>query len=398
MAKQGEKPGEETKTAGKKPVKAPAKPSGGAKQTKSAKKADRPAKVDRAEKEAKAKQGAKAGEDTRGQKATKRPARTDAMQLTRATRVAFTALLLVNLASAAAAIGLLGRMRPAIERIIERNIYSLEAVEGMLVVLAQPEGPTEANKRALETALVRAERNITGDDERPLIALLRSRSGPALSGDIAARRESLKALQELAEVNRKDIEQADQSAKRLGTAGAWAVSFLALLGLGSGLIGLRRFDRRVLAPLEELHSVLTDHGGGQRLRRCGAIGQASKELHESMVSLNQLLDSRAEESVRRIAVTREAGAGGERQTLLAVLDLIPEPTWLVDDAGAILAANRPALDRVAQDPALARTVKAMAEGDDAKAEDSVRPRIKRTLVENGPRALLQLGSESLQST
>lgn len=323
--------------------------------------------------------------------------RTDAMQLTRGTRVAFTALLIVNLASAAAAIGLLGRMRPAIERIIERNIYSLEAVEGILVVLADPDGASDANLRALDDALIRAEKNITGEQERPLIGRLRVRSLPALKGDIAARRESLQALRELAAVNHKDIEAADQRAKRLGTAGAWAVSFLALLGLGSGLIGLRRFDRRVLAPLEELHGVLTDHSQGQRLRRCGAVAQASKELHESMVSLNQLLDSRAEESVRRIAVTRKDGAEGERQTLLAVLDLIPEPTWVVDEEGTILAANRAALDRVAREPALARAVKAVAEGSDGDTEVGLWQRIKRTAVEGGSRSLLRLG-DGTQST
>ncbi|MGE3672863.1 MAG: hypothetical protein AB7K71_24525 [Polyangiaceae bacterium] len=322
---------------------------------------------------------------------SKRPTRTDAMQLTRATRVAFTALLIVNLASAAAAIGLLGRMRPAIERIIERNIYSLEAVEGMLVVLSSPDGATSANQAALDDALIRAERNITGDAERPLIALLRTRLPPALKGDVAARRESLKALQELADVNRKDIEAADQNAKRLGTAGAWAVSFLALVGLGSGLIGLRRFDRRVLAPLEELHSVLTDHTGGQRLRRCGAIGQASKELHESMLSLNQLLDSRADESVRRTASSQKAG-DGEHQSLLAVLDLIAEPTWLVDDQGSILASNRPGLDRIAAEPELARAVKLLAKGESEPSDAGIVERLRRTAVDGGSRILLQLAS------
>ncbi|MEZ4370887.1 MAG: hypothetical protein R3B07_08675 [Polyangiaceae bacterium] len=322
---------------------------------------------------------------------SKRATRTDAMQLTRATRVAFTALLIVNLASAAAAIGLLGRMRPAIERIIERNIYSLEAVEGMLVVLSSPDGATNTNQAALDDALIRAERNITGDAERPLIAQLRTRLPQALKGDVAARRESLKALQELADVNRKDIEAADQNAKRLGTAGAWAVSFLALVGLGSGLIGLRRFDRRVLAPLEELHSVLTDHSGGQRLRRCGAIGQASKELHETMLSLNQLLDSRADESLRRIAIGQKAG-DGEHQSLLAVLDLIPEPTWLVDDQGSILAANRPALDRIAAEPELARAVKQLAIGESEPSDEGLVKRLRRTAVDGGSRALFQLAS------
>ncbi|MEZ4228927.1 MAG: hypothetical protein R3B89_07175 [Polyangiaceae bacterium] len=325
-------------------------------------------------------------------------ARTDAMQLTRATRVAFTALLIVNLASAAAAIGLLGRMRPAIERIIERNIYSLEAVESMLVVLAAPEGATDANRRALDDALLRAERNITGDQERPLIARLRERTPVALGGDVAARQESLKALQELADVNRKDIEQADQNAKRLGTAGAWAVSFLALLALGSGFIGLRRFDRRVLAPLEELHSVLTDHSQGQRLRRCGALGQASKELHESMLSLNELLDSRAEESVRRIEVNWQEDSEAERGSLLAVLDLIPEPTWLVDGEGAILAANSQALARVADDAELARAVKALARGDEtSESTPGVSERLQRTPVAGSERALLRLG-ETAQSS
>ena len=49
------------------------------------------------------------------------------MNLTRSLRIAFAVLLVVHLASAFASVALLGRMRPAIGRIIEQNVRSLEA-------------------------------------------------------------------------------------------------------------------------------------------------------------------------------------------------------------------------------------------------------------------------------
>ncbi|MCB9609140.1 MAG: hypothetical protein H6716_21280, partial [Polyangiaceae bacterium] len=82
----------------------------------------------------------------------------------------------------------------------------------------------------------------------------------------------------------------------------------------------------------------------------------------------------------------------ERQTLLTVLDLLPEPTCLVDEQGVILAANRVALDRIAAEPELARAVKAFAAGASDAQDEGLVKRIQRKTVEGGTRALLQLGA------
>lgn len=316
--------------------------------------------------------------------------RPDALRVTRATRVAFTAFLLINLVTAGAAIGLLGRMRPAIERIIERNIYSLEAVENMLLVLGNDGGSEQVRRAEFKEALSRAERNVTGDREGPLVARIQDRSGAALSGEPSARREVLGALRELAQVNREESQEADQSAKRLGAAGAWAVSFLALLALGTGLVGLRRFDRRVLGPVDELTTVISDHAGGKVLRRCAGDAAAAAELHDSMTRLNELLDNHAEMRQRGGARDRpqDAALHAERASLLASLDLIQSPTWLLNHQGEVLMANRAALDRVSEERDLAVQVKGAAVP--AQADVELDERLVRTEVAGADRWLVQL--------
>ncbi len=316
--------------------------------------------------------------------------RADALRLTRATHMAFTAFLLINLVTAGAAIGLLGRMRPAIERIIEHNISSLEGVEGMSLALARDD-TTEAQRRAeFGEALARAERSMSVDRERPLIAQLQARSGAALGGEPAAKREVLNALKDLAHINREEIESADQVAKRLSAAGAWAVSFLALLALASGLLGLRRFDRRVLGPVEELTTVLNQHAAGQLLRRCAGMDSAATELQDSMLSLNELLDAHAEARQRGSARQRpqQPDDAAERAALLTSLELLTLPTWLVNHHGEVLMANHAALDRVAEERALALHVKQAAAPEDPSAE--LDARLQRVAVSGAERWLVQL--------
>lgn len=315
--------------------------------------------------------------------------RPDVLRLTRATRIAFTVFLLINLVTAGAAIGLLGRMRPAIERIIERNIYSLQAVEGMLLVLTRDDTSEPARRAEFGDALARAERSVSVDRERPLVTRLRDRSSAALAGEPAAKREVLDALKEFAQVNREEIETADQAAKRLSAAGAWAVSFLALFALGSGLVGLRRFDRRVLGPVEELTTVLGEHATSRTLRRCARMGFAAAELQVSMSSLNELLDAYAEARQRGSARVRpRPNQDAARAALLASLDLIQLPTWLTDHQGEVLMANRAALDRVAAERDLALHVKQAAIPADSDVE--LDPRLKRIAVSGAERWLVQL--------
>ncbi|MEM9696774.1 MAG: hypothetical protein AAGA56_29835 [Myxococcota bacterium] len=284
------------------------------------------------------------------------------MTLTRGIRFAIGLLISVQLASAFASVALLARMRPAIGRIIENNVYSLEAAEAMLSTLAVSGREPFRGEAAVEfrDAFARAAANITDERETDIIARIERRLDAAFEGDMEARREVARALLDLTEVNRQDLEREDLEAQRLGTGGAWAVVLLALLTLSGGLVVLRRLDRRVLHPLEELHDVAERVQKGDRHRRCKPDLLAASELKEVMDTLNGLVD--AQLSVRE---TPEAD-DDDRPTILSLLDARAEPTLVIGEKGAVVAANHAGLSALADDDTLRPRLRALLAGEGAE--------------------------------
>lgn len=313
------------------------------------------------------------------------------MQLTRNLRLALAALIALHLASAFAAIALLGRMRPAIERVIDQNVYSLVAIEEMLAVLSEVDGedgvdPPHARFRA---AYERAATNITDDRERPILETVDRLSASALPDEPARRRALIAELVRLGEVNRGDIVEANESAQRLSTAGAWALVFLAVVTLGSALAALRRMDRRVLQPVEELHDVLLGLTKGEGRRRCRPGTGASGELARAMAALNRLLDDR--QDALRTATAAEHGllTGGDeadRATLLQLLDESDEALVVIDATGDVVASNADGLDRLASEDGLKAALVAIAKGEGAPDGIATRP------VKGADRTICTLGA------
>lgn len=200
-------------------------------------------------------------------------------------------LVVLNILSAFGAIGLFVRMGPAIGQIMDRNVFSIEAAEDMLVELAaagdRPLTP-EARTR-FEQALARIEGNVTETAEGEEIDRLRQHLEPTMAGWGDARLRSIGSLRSLIAVNREAMKKADGNAVQLGGAGAWASVFMGLLSFMVGLSVLARFRRRLLLPMMELFNVLDRAGEGDRYRRCH-VGQAPAELKDCMRKLNRLLD------------------------------------------------------------------------------------------------------------
>lgn len=257
-------------------------------------------------------------------------------------RIASGVLLTLHLTAGVAAIAVLGRMRPAIERVIDENVSSLEAVEQMLVVLTEAHGSDISGSPAADrfmAAFARASSRITDERERPLIAGIGDDAEVALGGDLASIVRVSERLVALGEVNREHLRVADVEVQRLGNAGAWAVVFLAVLTLLGGIVAVRRFDRLALRPLEELLEVLVAADAGHTLRRCGPANGASSEIGAAMAALNHLLDVRGQG--RPTAAPRADDT--LRAALLALLDQRTSPTAVVDRRGVVMAASRSAL-------------------------------------------------------
>jgi hypothetical protein len=251
------------------------------------------------------------------------------------------ALVAILLVVCFGSIGLLARMSPAIEHVLEENDESLEAIEEMLTVLAESghDPVTEAGKGRFREALERVRKNVTEEEEKPEIEAIGDTWEAAVSGDGDARKKSVAALGRLAKVNRQAMHRANHEAQRLGWAGAWATVLLCMIGFGAALVVTRRLDARILQPIAELNAVLQQAKDGGAYRRCTLAG-ASPDVSFVMRSVNELLDRQAPESPRS-----DTQGDGMRTALLRLLDESEHPRVLIDARGRMVAANRSALDR-----------------------------------------------------
>lgn len=249
---------------------------------------------------------------------------------------------------------LLGRMTPAVERILVENERSLEAVERMALALAEAKHVSEAQPRFV-AALEIAEGNVTEEAERTELRALRERHEAAFAGDRRAQERVVEALSRLGRINRDAMERSNQEAQRLGLAGAWVVALFGVIGLIGSVIAVVRTRRRLVAPLRVLADVVTDHARGSSHRRCPRT--QGGELGEVLGNVNELLDR-----IERAKPKPEA-LDPREEALLRLLDAREGATWILDEAGSVKAANAAALDALATEPALrARLAEAVAAG------------------------------------
>ncbi|MDY0062122.1 MAG: hypothetical protein RBU45_20090 [Myxococcota bacterium] len=215
------------------------------------------------------------------------------MDLRRELLLAVGGLIVLNLLLAFGAIGLFVRMGPAIERILQENVYSITAAEEILAELARSGNdalPAEARTRIRE-AFQKAEQNVTEEEERPVLAHIARLLPPTLEGDLPARQQLLAELGRLIQINRAAMAEVDEEAQRLGKAGAWAAVLLGFSSFLLSLLILVLLQRRIVGPLLDLHAVLEGARQGDRLRRC-RLSLAPREVVQVLDSVNWLLDER----------------------------------------------------------------------------------------------------------
>jgi hypothetical protein len=217
------------------------------------------------------------------------------MSLRRELFFAIGVLVVINLMLSFGAIGLFVRMGPAIEGILQENVYSIVAAEKILGELARSDhvGPLgDSQKLAIGRALDDAERNITEAEERPVLLALRGRWPEVAVGTPGARATFVADVERLVLINRNAMVAVDEKAKRLGNAGAWSAVLVGFLNFLVSLIVLARLERRFVGPLLELHDVLMAAQEGQHLRRCRSVVDAPREVLHLTQSVNQVLDER----------------------------------------------------------------------------------------------------------
>lgn len=266
------------------------------------------------------------------------------MNLRRELRLTLGTLVVLNLILSFGAIGLLSRMSPAIEQILEENVYSIAAAEEVLAELAQMDGvATQRSRQRMRDALSRASGNVTEHEEAPALRAVRQHLPDALDGVASARRTVVESLQEFIAVNREAMRRTDSEAQRLGRAGAWAAVFVGFSTFALGLVIGIRLRSRILWPLVELSEVLVDVRRGYNQRRCRERN-APLEIREVTRAVNELLDE-------RLARGHDAARPDEdleHEALSTLLRREPRPAVVVDRDGTIFRANAAALARLSE--------------------------------------------------
>ncbi len=215
------------------------------------------------------------------------------MNLRRELWLSIGVLIALNLLLAFGAIGLFVRMGPAIERILEENVFSITAAEVILVEMADSRGrPMLPVQRArVAAALEDARQNITEQEERVVLGQVEAHLSRTFDGDAEARAQTIDALRELMSINRLAMHRADAEAGRLGRAGAWAAVFVGLASFWLSIVVVVRLQNRVVRPLIELNDVLQAAARGERMRRCKPY-DAPSEVDQVSAAVNRLLDER----------------------------------------------------------------------------------------------------------
>lgn len=213
------------------------------------------------------------------------------MRLAQAVRVGAWTLVGLNLLMALGSIGIFTRMAPAITVIIDRNERSLQACEDMLAALALSIdlGGNEERMRYFKEAFDRAKKNVTEVDEPAVLHSIETTFQAAFRGDFKARQATVDSIVTLGKINREAMIFADGRAQQLGYAGAWGVVFMAVSVFIAGIIFIRGLVRRVVLPLEEIHTVITAQRNGETMRRCTGT-DVPQEIRAIFIGINGILD------------------------------------------------------------------------------------------------------------
>jgi hypothetical protein len=262
--------------------------------------------------------------------------------------LAWAALVVAQVLTLAAAVGLLARMTPAIGTIMEDNERSIAAVEVMLAELGRSHADPGAMAR-FEDALAVARGNVTEDAEPVQLDRIGASYPAAFTGDPTARERVTVALQALAGINREAMEASAERAAGVGRTGAWAAAVLGLLSFLAAVGVKRRLERRVIEPIETTATAVESILEGDRHRRCPVHGP------REIAAVGRAIEALRERPTHAAAVGDERH--DERRLLLALLDLEPGVAFLVDDRGSILHANLAATNALLGDPALGDRVR-----------------------------------------
>ena len=228
------------------------------------------------------------------------------MKLLNSVRIGIWLLIFLNLFMGFGAIWFFLRMAPAIDNIIRKNANTLVMCEKMLTSVARmadKESPYKKNEEDFVVSLKEAKRNITEEGESRVIQAISSNYRRAFAGDSEALRRTLHGIITLSSINKKAMALEDRKARKLGSAGAWGVVFMATVVFIVTILLFRGIRRNLICPIEEIHDVIVANLKGDTMRRCFGSG-VSKDITVLYSEINEVLDS-ARKPVDNIGINNQ---------------------------------------------------------------------------------------------
>lgn len=213
------------------------------------------------------------------------------MKTSSSVRAGLFILIISNLLMSFCSIWILMRMSPAIEHIIARNERSLYACQVMLSSLAEYHPGINYEKLIIkfEKALSDANENITELGESEELEKIKANYKPAFKRDFLKKELTVAHIANLSEINRQAMIEADLKAKQYGYAGAWAIVFMSGFVYFTGLLFKRNINKNLLAPIDEIHKVITANLRNEKMRRCSG-SDLPKDIERIFTDINKYLD------------------------------------------------------------------------------------------------------------
>ncbi len=180
-------------------------------------------------------------------------------------------VIIISIIIGLSAIFLLERIVPAIDDILQENVYSVSAAVGMLSVISSSRsgGEDDQSREKFWEFFDKAKANITLQEEDLTISEISTLAKRYWNGEASVEdRENLtEQINKLAEINLKAMEAKDQAAQLMGLTGAWSLGFLLLISVGIQFLLRVKILSVLITPIEQILSVLSDFHSGNRMRR-----------------------------------------------------------------------------------------------------------------------------------
>lgn len=251
------------------------------------------------------------------------------MEVRRDVLLGIITLVVFYIALSFAAVGLQQRLEPTVTSIKDRNVVSIVSA---LEVLATLDNEDASMMLALAE---RIQNNETEEGEREIAERIWNMAQTPVYKGTDEYDQLIADLEQIVNINRKAMLRHSEQAFRLAQGGAWVLITLAVIGLWGSWFIVRRLHRRIVLPLERLAETMKQGRSGTTRVRAYAQG-AAHEIREAASALNALLDDRAMNYERR----RKSVSRPERNIVVALMENVPHPAWILNVNGEIRAANQ----------------------------------------------------------